>query len=88
MAPPAAGARPGRVGGDQSLVRSVEMSLGGQAVMRGRGRARYVLESGDPGIPLDRVPFFITDLVRLGIVGVVMVVLLFVADFALDQLVK
>lgn len=64
------------------------MSLGGQTVMRGRGRARYVLESGDPGIPLDRVPYFTTDLVRLGVVGAVMVVLLFAADFALAQLVK
>jgi hypothetical protein len=44
-----------------------------------RRGGRIVLDSGDPAIPLDRVPYFLTDLIRLGIVAGVMVVLLFVA---------
>jgi hypothetical protein len=76
VAPRAAPA--GRVGGDQALVRSVEMSLApGQGPPARRG-GRIVLEGGDPAIPLDRVPYFITDLIRLGLVAAVMVVLLIV----------
>jgi hypothetical protein len=36
-----------------------------------------VLESADPAIPLDRVPYFMSDLARIGIVGALMIVLLF-----------
>jgi hypothetical protein len=57
------------------MVRSVEMSLAPQASARRGGRV--VLENTDPAIPLDRVPYFVTDLVRLGIVAGLMVVLLF-----------
>ena len=39
--------RGGRVGGDQALVRSVEMSLGGSVQVRGKGRNRIVLEAGN-----------------------------------------
>lgn len=76
-----------RVGGDQALVRSVEMSLApGPASRRG---GRIVLDSGDPAIPLDRVPYFLTDLIRLGIVAGVMVVLLFVAaELIIPRVVK
>ncbi|GAC1657193.1 MAG: hypothetical protein NVS9B1_14350 [Candidatus Dormibacteraceae bacterium] len=77
----------GRVGGEQAMVRSVEMSLGGSAQMRGRGRNRFVLEGGDPGIPLDRVPYFTTDLRRIAIVGVLMIVLLVVAAYTIIPLV-
>ena len=35
-----------------------------------------MLDSGDPAIPLDRVPYFLSDLRHLGIVVVLMVVLL------------
>ena len=35
-----------------------------------------MLEGGDPAIPLDRVPYFISDLRRLGVVAASMVVLL------------
>src|SRR5438105_15049458 len=60
-----------RVGGDQALVRAVEMSLGARnQIVKGRG-GRYVVESADPSIPLDRVPYFTKDLRRLGFVGVV-----------------
>jgi hypothetical protein len=63
-----------RVGGDQAAVRSVEMSLAPGAPSRRGGR--IVLESGDPAIPLDRVPYFVSDLARLGVVAAVMVALL------------
>jgi hypothetical protein len=73
------GAGPGsaaasRAGVDQAARRPVEMSFGRGAVPR-RG-ARVVLDSTDPAIPIDRVPYFTSDLMRLGIVAAVMVVLL------------
>jgi hypothetical protein len=77
-----------RVGGDQALVRSVEMSLGARnQVVKGRG-GRYVVESADPSIPLDRVPYFTRDLVRLAVVGIAMIVLLGVGSFTVPLLVK
>ena len=57
------------------------MSLGGNAQIRGKGRNRVVLESGNPGIPLDRVPYFTSDLRQIAIVGGLMVVLLVLANF-------
>jgi hypothetical protein len=72
-----AGAREGRVGGDQALVRSVEMSLAPGPPSRRGGRV--VLDNADPAIPLDRVPYFLSDLTRLAIVAAVMVVLMFLA---------
>ncbi len=71
----------GRIGGDQALVRSMEMSLGATAQIRGKGRNRFVLEGVEPGIPLDRVPYFVTDLRRIAIVGGLMVVLLILAAY-------
>lgn len=60
------------------MVRAVEMSLSpGTTTTRARG-GRVVLENADPAIPLDRVPYFVTDLARLGAVAAVMVVLLVV----------
>jgi len=77
-----------RVGGDQALVRSVEMSLGARNQMvKGRG-GRLVVESTDPSIPLDRVPYFTRDLVRLAVVGAAMLVLLAVGSITVPQLVK
>jgi hypothetical protein len=77
-----------RVGGDQALVRAVEMSLGARnQVVRGRS-GRMVIESADPSIPLDRVPYFTRDLVRLAAVGAAMVVLLAVGSIAVPALVK
>ena len=93
VAQPSAPARPsaatpgGRVGGDQALVRSVEMSLGGGAQVRGKGRHRVVIESGDAGIPLERVPYFTTDLRQIAIVGGLMIVLLVVAAYTVIPLV-
>ena len=77
-----------RVGGDQATVRAVEMSLGARnQVVRGP-RGRMVVQSGDPSIPLDRVPYFTRDLVRLLVVGAAMVVLLAVGSFVVPQFVK
>ena len=77
-----------RVGGDQATVRAVELSLGARnQIVRG-SRGRMVVQSGDPAIPLDRVPYFTKDLVRLAVVGGAMVVLLGVGSFVVPQLVK
>ena len=77
-----------RVGGDQALVRAVELSLGKtNQIVKGRG-GRFVVESADPSIPLDRVPYFTRDLWRLAIVGAGMLVLLFLGSFTIPQLVK
>lgn len=77
-----------RVGGDQALVRAVEMSLGARnQIVKGRG-GRFIVESADPSIPLDRVPYFTKDLVRLAVVGVAMVILLGVGSVVVPQLVK
>jgi hypothetical protein len=77
-----------RVGGDQATVRAVELSLGARnQVVRGP-RGRTVVQSGDPSIPLDRVPYFTKDLVRLLVVGAAMVVLLAVGSFVVPQVIK
>jgi hypothetical protein len=77
-----------RVGGDQALVRAVEMSLGARnTVVRGRA-GRMLIESADPSIPLDRVPYFTKDLIRLAFVGVAMVVLLGIGSITVPALVK
>src|SRR3989441_11290156 len=77
-----------RVGGDQALVRAVEMSLGARnQITKGRG-GRFIVESADPSIPLDRVPYFTKDLIRLVVVGAAMVVLLGVGSLTVPLLVK
>lgn len=77
-----------RVGGDQAMVRSVEMSLGStNRIVKGRG-GRFTVESADPSIPLDRVPYFTKDLVRLLVVGAAMVVLLGIGSVTVPLLVK
>src|ERR1700675_480715 len=77
-----------RVGGDQALVRAVEMSLGARnQVVKQRGGQR-IIESGDPAIPLDRVPYFTKDLVRLLVVGAAMVVILALGSFAVPLVIK
>ncbi|HUY73413.1 MAG TPA: hypothetical protein VMW11_02760 [Candidatus Dormibacteraeota bacterium] len=77
-----------RVGGDQALVRAVEMSLGARnQIVKGRG-GRYVVESADPSIPLDRVPYFTKDLIRLAVVGAAMVVLLGIGSVTVPLLFK
>jgi hypothetical protein len=81
-------AQQARVGGDQALVRSVEMSLGStNRIVKGRG-GRFTVESSDPSIPLDRVPYFTKDLVRLLVVGAAMVVLLGIGSVTVPLLVK
>jgi hypothetical protein len=77
-----------RVGGDQALVRAVEMSLGGKnQVVKQRG-GRFLVQSTDPSIPLDRVPYFTKDLIRLAVVSVAMVVLLGIGSLTVPLIVK
>jgi hypothetical protein len=77
-----------RVGGDQALVRAVELSLGGQnQIVKSRG-GRFTVQSTDPSIPLDRVPYFTRDLTRLLVVGFAMVVLLGVGSLTVPLIVK
>lgn len=77
-----------RVGGDQALVRAVEMSLGARnQIVKSRG-GRFIVQSSDPSIPLDRVPYFTKDLIRLAVVAVAMVVLLGVGSLTVPLLVK
>ena len=84
----ARGVSQARVGGDQALVRAVEMSLGARnQVTKVRG-GRFIVESADPSIPLDRVPYFTKDLVRLAVVGVAMLVLLAAGSIAVPLIVK
>ncbi len=77
-----------RVGGDQAVVRAVEMSLGAQNRVLKGPRGRMVIQSTDPSIPLDRVPYFTSDLIRLLVVAAAMVVLLVAGAFAVPQLIK
>ena len=77
-----------RVGGDQALVRAVELSLGSQnQIVKGRG-GRLTVQSTDASIPLDRVPYFTKDLTRLLVVGCAMVVLLGVGSLTVPLIVK
>jgi hypothetical protein len=88
QAAPARSVSQARVGGDQALVRAVEMSLGARnQVTKVRG-GRYLIESADPSIPLDRVPYFTKDLVRLAVVSVAMLVLLGAGSLAVPLIVK
>jgi len=50
------------------------MSLAQRSPVKRGGR--FVLDNADPAIPLDRVPYFLSDLRHLGVVAVLMVVLL------------
>ncbi|MBO0688503.1 MAG: hypothetical protein J2P40_02845, partial [Candidatus Dormibacteraeota bacterium] len=73
----------------------VEMSLGSQAGARPprQGRARtargtVVIPDTDPAIPLEQVPHFTSDLLRLLIVAAAMIVLLFIGAQAIPLFVK
>jgi hypothetical protein len=77
-----------RVGGDQALVRAVEMSLGARNQYVKQRGGRFIVQSTDPSIPLDRVPYFTKDLVRLVVVGAAMLVLLGVGSLTVPLIVK
>jgi len=47
-----------------------------QGARRSTKGQRLILEDADPAIPLDRVPYFTSDLKRLGVVAAGMVVLM------------
>ena len=81
-------ARPvGRTGGGESLVRAVEMSLAPRGAGAGRRQRGMVLDA-DPAIPLDRVPYFTSDLTKLGIVAFLMLVLLAIGSQLIPIFVK
>jgi hypothetical protein len=85
---PARSVSQARVGGDQAMVRAVELSLGARnQVMKRRGGG-FIVHSTDPSIPLDRVPYFTRDLRRLAVVGVAMLVFLAAGSFAIPHIVK
>jgi hypothetical protein len=46
------------------------------------------VESADPSIPLDRVPYFTKDLIRVCVVGIAMLVLLAIGSIAVPAIVK
>src|SRR5260370_6299255 len=74
-----------RVGGDQATVPAVEMSLGARnRVLRGPP-GRMGVQSPDPAMPLDRVPYFTTALGRLLAAGAPTVVLLAAGSSAAPQ---
>src|SRR5438876_11971398 len=77
-----------RVGGDQATVRAVEMSLGARNQMVKQRGGRFIVQSTDPSIPLDRVPYFTKDLVRLLVVGAAMLVLLGVGSVTVPLIVR
>jgi hypothetical protein len=77
-----------RVGGDQALVRAVELSLGARNQYVKQRGGRMIVQSTDPSIPLDRVPYFTKDLVRLLVVGAAMVVLLVIGSVTVPLIVK
>jgi hypothetical protein len=62
------------------------MSLGPRSQTRRGGR--FVLEGGDPAIPLDRVPYFVSDLVRIAMVGALMIALLFAGSRLIPFIVR
>jgi hypothetical protein len=77
-----------RVGGDQATVRAVELSLGARNQYVKQRGGRMVVQSTDPSIPLDRVPYFTKDLVRLAVVGAAMIVLLGIGSVTIPLIVK
>ena len=62
------------------------MSLSG--AHRARRGARIVLDSADPAIPLDRVPYFLADLRRVGVAAVLMLALLLAGHYGIALIVK
>src|SRR5712691_1296146 len=77
-----------RVGGDHAMARAVEMSLGARNQMVKQRGGRFIVQSTDPSIPLDRVPYFTKDLVRLLVVGAAMLVLLGVGSVTIPLIVR
>ncbi|HEX9364387.1 MAG TPA: hypothetical protein VGA47_11465 [Candidatus Dormibacteraeota bacterium] len=87
-AAPTKGVSQARVGGDQALVRAVEMSLGARNQYVKQRGGRFIVQSTDPSIPLDRVPYFTKDLVRLAVVSMAMLVLLGIGSLTVPLIVK
>ena len=77
-----------RVGGDQATVRAVELSLAARNQYIKQRGGRFIVQSTDPSIPLDRVPYFTKDLVRLSVVGAAMLVFLAIGSLTIPLIIK
>ena len=75
QSPPPGGPATG-VGAARQPARAVQLNLAAQRTARRTRPGTIVLEDGDPGIPLSRVPYFLTDLRKLGLAVVLMILLL------------
>jgi hypothetical protein len=64
------------------------MSLGARNQYVKQRGGRFIVQSTDPSIPLDRVPYFTKDLVRLAVVSVAMLVLLGIGSLTVPLIVK
>lgn len=85
---PSAAAQPTQPGA-QNAVKAVELSLAPRAAGRAKGgRAAVLVQDADPGIPLEQVPYFTSDLKRLGIVAAAMLVLMVVGAQFIPLFVK
>lgn len=85
---PQKGVSQARVGGDQMTVRAVEMSLAARNQYIKQRGGRFIVQSADPSIPLDRVPYFTRDLVRLAVVGGAMLVFLVIGSLTIPLVIK
>jgi hypothetical protein len=75
--------------GAQAAVKAVELSLAPKQAGRARtGRNVVLVQDADPGIPLEQVPYFTSDLTRLGVVALAMVVLMVIGAQFIPLLVK
>jgi hypothetical protein len=86
--PAPASPQPAQVGA-QAAVKAVELSLAPKPASRGRaGRNAILVQDADPGIPLEQVPYFTSDLKRLAVVALVMVALMVAGAQFIPLLVK
>ncbi|MGH7877781.1 MAG: hypothetical protein ACRENM_08935 [Candidatus Dormibacteraceae bacterium] len=65
----------------------MELTLGNRS-SAARRPGRITIENSDPGIPIDRVPYFGSDLARLGITVLVMVGLLLAGSRVIPLMVR
>jgi hypothetical protein len=66
-----------QIGGRATPARGVALELAPRSA-RAKVAGRAQIEDADPGIPLSQVPYFTSDLIRLGVVAAIMVALLLV----------
>lgn len=85
--PLAAASSPSASAPAQRPARPVELTLGNRS-SAARRPGRITIENSDPGIPIDRVPYFGSDLARLGITVLVMVGLLLAGSRVIPLMVR